>query len=110
VKFSDTFSLILRYCLVQTSTTTTYLCVTAQILYHKSVNGFIKRSFDFFEEFLESIYLIEIIERNAFSASQEGLKDLSKKIQRFNEKINELFIIDNRLILLAEFQMSKIIK
>ncbi len=43
VKFSDTFSLILRYCLVQTSVTTTHLRVTAQIIYNKSVNGFIKR-------------------------------------------------------------------
>jgi hypothetical protein len=45
VKFSDTFSLILRYCLVQTSLTTTHLRVTAQIIYNKSVNGFIKRWF-----------------------------------------------------------------
>ena len=43
VKFSDTFLLILRYCLVQTSVTTTNLRVTAQVIYIKSVNGFIKR-------------------------------------------------------------------
>jgi len=45
VKFSDTFSLILRYCLVQTSVTTTHLRVTANIIYNKSVNGIIKRWF-----------------------------------------------------------------
>ncbi len=45
VKFSDTFSLILRYCLVQTSVTTTHLRVTATIVYNKSVIGFIKRWF-----------------------------------------------------------------
>ncbi len=49
MKFSDTFLLILRYCLVQTSVTTTNLRVTAQIIYIKSVNGFIKRWIIYFE-------------------------------------------------------------
>jgi hypothetical protein len=43
VKFSDTFSLKMRYCLVQTSLTKTNLLVTAQIVYIKQVNGLIKR-------------------------------------------------------------------
>ena len=43
VKFSDTFSLTIRFCLVQTSITTTKLCVTAHIVYNKPVIGFIKR-------------------------------------------------------------------
>jgi hypothetical protein len=43
VKFSDTFSLKMRYCLVQTSLTRTNLLVTGQIVYIKQVNGLIKR-------------------------------------------------------------------
>ncbi len=54
VKFSDTFSLIIRYCLVQTSSTTTNLHVTAHIIYNRSINGFIKRWF------FGIIYLIRI--------------------------------------------------
>ena len=42
VRYSDTFSLTMRYCLVQMSLTTTNLRVTAQITYIKSVNQFIK--------------------------------------------------------------------
>jgi hypothetical protein len=35
---------------------------------------------------LKRFLFLELIERNAFSATQEGLKDLSKKIQLFEEK------------------------
>lgn len=73
VKFCDTFSLILRYCLVQTSLTTTNLRVTAQIIYNKSVNTFIK----------------QIIERNAYSASHEGLKDLNNRLSLITNSFNE---------------------
>jgi hypothetical protein len=45
VKFSDTFSLFLRYCLVQTSVTTSNLRVTAQVRFSKPVNAFFKRSY-----------------------------------------------------------------
>jgi len=52
------------------------------------------------------IYL-ELIERNAYSASQEGLKDLSKKnIYLTKEKIFP-FILDNRLNLISNFKMGK---
>lgn len=44
VKFSDTFSLIIRYCLVQTSPTRTSLRVTAQVVYNKSVIRFVRRT------------------------------------------------------------------
>ncbi|CAF0931903.1 unnamed protein product [Adineta steineri] len=74
VRYSDTFSLTMRYCLVQMSSTTTNLRVTAQITYTKALNRFIK----------------QIIERNAYSASQEGLKDLN-----------------NRLNLIANFKMEQ---
>jgi len=47
VKFSDTFYLSIRYCLVQKSVTTTNLRVTAQIHFSKTVNGFLKRSYLF---------------------------------------------------------------
>lgn len=44
VKYSDTFSLFIRYCLVQISPTTTNLRVTAQVRFCKPVNGIIKRT------------------------------------------------------------------
>ena len=44
VKYTDTFSLILRYCLIQTSPLITHIKVTAQVQYHKNVNFVIKRS------------------------------------------------------------------
>ncbi|CAF1235827.1 unnamed protein product [Rotaria magnacalcarata] len=64
VKFSDTFCLLIRFCIVQTSPTTTHLLVTARIHYVKSVNGIIK----------------QFIERNSYSASQNGLKDLNSRL------------------------------
>ncbi|CAF4987553.1 unnamed protein product [Rotaria sp. Silwood1] len=64
VKFSDTFTLIIRFCLVQISPTTSNLLVTARIQYIKPVNGIIK----------------QFIERNSYSASQEGLKDLNIRL------------------------------
>ncbi len=45
VKYSDTFSLSLRYCSVQTSVTTTNLRVTAQIRFCKTINTFVKRAY-----------------------------------------------------------------
>jgi hypothetical protein len=50
---------------------------------------------------------LEIIERNAYSASQEGLKDLSKKINLLKNRKDFLFILGNRLHLIANFKMSK---
>jgi hypothetical protein len=47
VKFSDTFSLSIRYCLVQTSVKTTNLRVTAQVNFSKPINSFLKRSYLF---------------------------------------------------------------
>ncbi|CAF0932954.1 unnamed protein product [Rotaria sp. Silwood1] len=64
VKYSDTFSLAIRYCIVQTSVTTTHLRVTAHVRFCKSPIGFIK----------------QIIERNAYSASQESFKDLNNRL------------------------------
>ncbi|CAF0821961.1 unnamed protein product [Rotaria sp. Silwood1] len=64
VKYSDTFSLAIRYCIVQTSVTTTHLRVTAHVRFCKSLMGFIK----------------QIIERNAYSASQESFKDLNNRL------------------------------
>ncbi|CAF0723444.1 unnamed protein product [Adineta ricciae] len=83
VKFSDTFSLIIRFCLVQTSITTTKLCVTAHIVYNKAVMGFIK----------------QIIERNAYSASLEGLKDLNNRLDLIsNFKIEQRRLSRNETI------------
>lgn len=45
VKFSDTFFLIIRFCIVQLSQTTTNLLVTARIQYVKPVNVIMKRMF-----------------------------------------------------------------
>ena len=45
VRFSDTFTLIIRYCLLQIAPMTTNLRVTAQIIFNKSVSGVIKRLF-----------------------------------------------------------------
>jgi len=53
------------------------------------------------------LYLLEIIERNAYSASQEGLKDLSKKINLLKNRKDFLFILGNRLHLIANFKMGK---
>jgi len=50
---------------------------------------------------------LEFIERNAYSASQEGLKDLSKIIEYTHKRKDGLFILDNRLTLIANFQMGK---
>jgi hypothetical protein len=44
VRYSDTFSLAIRYCLVQIAIDTTYLRVTAQVQFKKPVNAVIKRS------------------------------------------------------------------
>ncbi|CAF1440814.1 unnamed protein product [Adineta ricciae] len=92
VKFSDTFSLIIRFCLVQTSITTTKLCVTAHIVYNKAVMGFIK----------------QIIERNAYSASLEGLKDLSSVLKKIEKQKGNLFPrLDNRLDLISNFKIEQ---
>ncbi|CAM4819708.1 unnamed protein product [Rotaria magnacalcarata] len=63
VRYSDTFSLVMRYCILQTSGTTTHLLITAQVRFCKQVVGFIKR----------------LIERNAFTASIEGFKDMNNQ-------------------------------
>ena len=44
VKYSDTFSLSIRYCLVQTCITTTNLRVSAHVHFSKPVNSILKRS------------------------------------------------------------------
>ncbi|UJR21406.1 hypothetical protein I4U23_024496 [Adineta vaga] len=84
VKFSDTFSLTIRFCLVQTSLTITNLCVTAQIAYSKAVIGFIKRLYFDIRVLLPKKkpidVFLELIERNAYSASLEGLKDLNNRL------------------------------
>lgn len=87
VKFSDTFTLSIRYCLVQTSVTTTHAFVTARIQFIKPVHSLFKRNLTFsflsttfeseFIVFIFFLFFIEVIERNAFSASEEALKDLS---------------------------------
>ncbi|UJR28022.1 hypothetical protein I4U23_009281 [Adineta vaga] len=64
VKFSDTFCLCMRYCLVQTSITTTHFRVTAEVRFCKSMNSLMK----------------QLIERNAFSSSTESLKDLNNRL------------------------------
>jgi hypothetical protein len=45
VRYSDTFSLCIRYCLVQTSFTTTNLRVTALVRFSKPVNSLVRRKF-----------------------------------------------------------------
>ena len=45
VRYSDSFSLCIRYCLVQTSFTTTNLRITALVRFFKTVNGLVKRKF-----------------------------------------------------------------
>ncbi|CAF0786889.1 unnamed protein product [Adineta steineri] len=64
VKYSDTFSLCMRYCLLQTSTKTTSLRVTALVRFNKSATSLFK----------------PIIERNAYSSSLEGLKSLNHRL------------------------------
>ncbi|CAM4943873.1 unnamed protein product [Rotaria socialis] len=64
VRYSDTFSLVMRYCILQTSGTTTHLLITAQVRFCKQVLGFIK----------------QLIERNAFTASIEGFKDMNNRL------------------------------
>ncbi|CAF2345077.1 unnamed protein product [Rotaria sp. Silwood2] len=90
VKYSDTFSLAIRYCIVQTSGTTTNLRISAHVRFCKSVIGFIKRSYCFFRTLLfiiissfifNLVSFAEIIERNAYSASQESFKDLNNRLQ-----------------------------
>jgi hypothetical protein len=78
VKFSDTFSLMIRFCLIQTSSKVAHLRVTAQVHYHKSVNAIMKRSLVSYGDVLHSRHCLELIEHNAYTASHNGLKDLSK--------------------------------
>ncbi|CAF4359086.1 unnamed protein product [Rotaria sp. Silwood2] len=79
VRFSDTFALIIRFCLVQISSTTSNLLVTARIQYINSFNAFIK----------------QFIERNSYAASQDGLKDLNKRGLTNGEVTSIEPIIDN---------------
>jgi len=68
---------------VQTSVTTTNLRVTALVRFIKPVIGLVKRSlisskFPVYKIVVSFFSPIEIIEKNAYSASQEALKDLSE--------------------------------
>ncbi|CAF0932691.1 unnamed protein product [Rotaria sordida] len=86
IKFSDTFALIIRFCLIQISSTTSNLLVTARIHYIKTVNGFIK----------------QFIERNAFSASQDGLKDLNVRLNTLQNSSMDKHCLTNGEVTLAK--------
>ncbi|CAF3390784.1 unnamed protein product [Rotaria socialis] len=86
VKFSDTFCLLIRFCIVQTSPTTTNLLVTARINYVKSVNGIIK----------------QFIERNSYSASQNGLKDLNNRLNAIKNSPIDRCRLSNGEVTLTE--------
>ncbi|CAF0827249.1 unnamed protein product [Adineta ricciae] len=85
VKFSDTFSLGMRYCLVQTSATNTHLCVTAQARFCKPVNGFIK----------------QLIEKNTYSTSIECFKDLNNRLNLITD-----FTMKKRRLSRSELSLS----
>lgn len=55
-----------------------------------------------------SFFLLEFVERNAYSASQEGVRDLSNEIILcFRKEKNKFCVLDDRLNLLSNFNMGK---
>ncbi|CAF0821659.1 unnamed protein product [Didymodactylos carnosus] len=71
VKFGDAFYVLLRYCLVQTSVSSSSLRITAEVRYLKSVLGFMK----------------SVIEKHAIAAVQVSLQDLDSRISLVNELV-----------------------
>jgi hypothetical protein len=88
IKYADAFFIASRYCLVQIGPNKSYLKVTCEVRYVKSLMMIIKCKLTRFLNLIFYLFIyLAFIEKNAMAALQDSYTDLSKFRFFFEKKI-----------------------